>query len=57
MNEILQGFPYNGHDYIFAFVCLTLGISFGIYSRFQKKLNVHNALVAPIGFLVCNLWT
>lgn len=56
-NEILQGFPYNGHDYIFAFVCLTLSISFGIYRRFQKKLNVHNALVAPLvfWFIICGL--
>ena len=56
-NEILQGFPYNGHNYIFAFVCLTLGLTFGIYRRFQKRLNPHNALVAPIvlWFVICGL--
>ena len=56
-DEILQGFPYNGHDYIFAFVCLTLGFSFGIYRRFQRRLNPHNALVAPLvfWFVICGL--
>lgn len=49
-SEILQGFPYNGHNYIFAFVCLSLWITFVVYKRFQKKLNPHNALIAPIVF-------
>ncbi|MGX1024989.1 M20/M25/M40 family metallo-hydrolase [Psychroflexus sp. MBR-150] len=56
-SEILQGFPYNGHNYIFAFVCLTLGLTFLIYTRFQKKLNPQNALIAPIlfWFIICAL--
>lgn len=55
--EILQGFPYNGHDYIFAFVCLSLSFSFAVYARFRKKLNPHNSLVAPIvfWFVICAL--
>lgn len=54
-SEILQGFPYNGHNYIFAFVCLSLWITFFIYRRFEKKLNPHNALIAPIlvWFIIC----
>ncbi len=54
-SEILQGFPYNGHDYIFAFVCFTLSLSFLIYRRFQRNLNVHNAMVAPLffWFVIC----
>jgi len=53
--EILQGFPYNGHSYITAFVSLSLGFCFAIYSRYQRKLNPHNALIAPIivWFIIC----
>lgn len=56
-NEILQGFPYNGHNYIFAFVCLSLSFSFAVYARFRRKLNPHNSLVAPIifWFIICAL--
>lgn len=55
--EILQGFPYNGHDYIFALVCLSIGFTFGIYKRFQKRINPHNAMVAPLlfWFIICGL--
>ncbi|WP_246062519.1 M20/M25/M40 family metallo-hydrolase [Mesohalobacter halotolerans] len=54
-SEILQGFPYNGHNYIFAFVSLSLWVAFLVYRRFHHKLNPHNALVAPIvlWFLIC----
>jgi hypothetical protein len=53
--EILQGFPYNGHNYIFAFVCLCLSFCFFTYIRFRKRLNPHNAMVAPIivWFIIC----
>jgi len=51
-NEILQGFPYNSHNYIFAFVCLTLSFTIAIYSTFRRKLNPHNALIAPIFFWI-----
>lgn len=56
-DEILQGFPYNGHNYIFAFVCLSLSFAFAVYARFRKKLNPHNSLVAPIifWFIICAL--
>ncbi len=55
--EILQGFPYNGHNYIFAFISFSLSFSLAIYSKFQKSLNTHNALVAPIfmWFIICAL--
>lgn len=54
-SEILQGFPYNGHDYIFAFVCICLSINFLIYRMLNRRLNPHNALVAPLSFwlLIC----
>lgn len=53
--EILQGFPYNGHNYIFAFTCFSLSFCLAIYSWFQRKLNPHNAMVAPIvlWFILC----
>lgn len=35
--EIQQGFPYNGHSYIFAFVLLGLGITFLCYHVFSKR--------------------
>ncbi len=46
--EILHGFTYNGHTYIWFFVLLTLGIIFGIYNRFAKKTNVASLLIAPL---------
>lgn len=39
--EIQQGFPYNGHSYIFAFVLLGIGITFlcyHVFSRFKVNL-------------------
>ncbi|MBT8184863.1 MAG: M20/M25/M40 family metallo-hydrolase, partial [Eudoraea sp.] len=45
--DILQGFPYNGHAYIFAFVFLAVSISFWCYHRW-RKLSTPNLLVAPV---------
>jgi len=54
--EIQQGFTYNGHTYIWFFVMLSLGIVFGIYSRFAKNTNVASLLIAPLFFwLVINV--
>jgi hypothetical protein len=54
-NEILHGFPYNGHNYIIAFASLSLSFCLAIYSKFQRNVNPNNALVAPIffWFLIC----
>ncbi len=46
-NDILQGFTYNGHLYIFSFAMLAIGICFFVYLRF-KKLGTPNLLIAPI---------
>lgn len=46
--EILQGFTYNGHFYIAAFVCLTLGVIWFVYGRLAKTLTTVNLLIAPI---------
>jgi len=45
--DILHGFTYNGHTYIFAFVLFSIAVCFWVYHRF-KKLETVNLLVAPI---------
>lgn len=45
-NDILQGFTYNGHDYIGAFVFLSLAISMLFYSNSENK--TENYSVAPL---------
>jgi len=45
-NDILQGFTYNGHDYIGAFVFLSLAISLFFYSNSENK--TENYSVAPL---------
>ncbi len=54
-SEILQGFPYNGHDYIAAFVCLAIAVSLFVYHKAFKPDNVANLLIAPLGLwlIVC----
>lgn len=46
--DILHGFTYNGKDYMFAFLFLTLFVSFFVYSLFAKKENTNNLIIAPI---------
>jgi hypothetical protein len=47
-NEILQGFPYNGHSYLFAFVMLSLSICFFIYRKRTTDFEAMNHAIAPI---------
>ena len=47
-NDLLNGFTYNGHDYIVAFVLLTLSICFAFYQRFSAKKVTINHYVAPL---------
>ncbi|WP_240034543.1 M20/M25/M40 family metallo-hydrolase [Flavobacterium silvisoli] len=47
-NDILQGFTYNGHDYIYAFVSLTLAICFLFYQNDSKRNPEMSQLVAPL---------
>jgi hypothetical protein len=56
-NEILQGFTYNGHDYIYAFVCLTLAICFFFYKNDGKYNPEMNQFIAPlfIWIIICSL--
>ncbi len=53
--EIQHGFTYNGHTYIWFFVFLSIAITFGIYHRFSKNINVASLLITPLFFwLVIN---
>ncbi len=49
-DEILHGFTYNGHAYIWAFAFLAIGICLFVYHKFHKPKNAGNLLVAPIFF-------
>ncbi len=47
-NDLLNGFTYNGHAYIAAFVLLSLAICFLFYNRFSTKKVTMNHYVAPL---------
>ena len=47
-NDMLHGFTYNGHDYIYGFVSLTLTICFFFYRKETKKNAEMNQLIAPL---------
>ncbi|RZJ68558.1 MAG: M28 family peptidase [Flavobacterium sp.] len=47
-SDILQGFTYNGHAYILAFVLLSFGIGFLWYVRTGSETAIGNYTVAPI---------
>ena len=47
-NDILHGFTYNGHDYIGAFVFLSLAISLLFYSNSNSENKTENYSVAPL---------
>lgn len=55
-NDILHGFTYNGHAYIFAFTLFSLGTCFYAYYKF-KVIKTANLLVAPfiIWIVICGL--
>ena len=47
-NDLLNGFTYNGHDYIAAFTLLSLSICFVFYQRFSVKKVTMNHYIAPL---------
>jgi len=55
--EMLHGFTYNGHSYIWMFSLLALGICFWFYHKIYKLENTASLLVGPIfiWFLICVL--
>lgn len=46
-SDILQGFTYNGHAYIFAFALFSLAVCFYMYHKF-RVVKTPNLLIAPI---------
>ncbi|TDE55602.1 M28 family peptidase [Flavobacterium sp. GT3P67] len=46
--DLLNGFTYNGHAYIAAFVLLALAITLAFYNRFSAKKVTMNHYVAPL---------
>jgi hypothetical protein len=50
--DILHGFPYNGHLYIVFFVSLIISVLFWIYKRHFKKGTIPDLMVAPIVFWI-----
>jgi hypothetical protein len=47
-NDLLNGFTYNGHAYIAAFVTLAIAICFLVYRRMGTKMDHLNEYVAPL---------
>ncbi|SHN17705.1 M28 family peptidase [Flavobacterium xinjiangense] len=47
-NDLLNGFTYNGHAYIAAFVLLAIAICFAFYQHFSAKKVTMNHYVAPL---------
>jgi hypothetical protein len=46
--DLLNGFTYNGHDYIAAFILLSLSICFAFYQFFSESKATLNYYVAPL---------
>lgn len=47
-NDILQGFTYNGHDYIYGFVSITIAICFLFYQKESKRNAEMSQMIAPL---------
>lgn len=47
-NDIQQGFTYNGHDYIYGFVSLTLAICFIFYKNESKRKSEMSQMIVPL---------
>jgi hypothetical protein len=47
-NDLLNGFTYNGHAYIGAFVTLSIAICFAFYHHFSETKSTMNHFVAPL---------
>jgi len=50
--DILQGFTYNGHSYMAAFIFLSLGIGFLFYRKYTSENLSMNYSVAPISIWI-----
>ena len=47
-SEILQGFPYNGHLYIWAFALLSTAVCMWLYNKVYKPENTASLAVPPL---------
>lgn len=47
-NEMLHGFTYNGHTYIWAFALLSAGVCMWLYNKVYKPENTASLTVPPI---------
>ena len=47
-NDLLNGFTYNGHSYMAAFILLSLSICFAFYQLFSNKKVTINHYIAPL---------
>ncbi|OXA81882.1 Peptidase family M28 [Flavobacterium aquidurense] len=47
-SDLLNGFTYNGHAYIGAFVTLSIAICFAFYHHFSETKTTMNHFVAPL---------
>ena len=56
-NDILQGFPYNGHYYVAIAVLISIAIFFKAYRSFKNPEELPSILVAPLFFwiVICGL--
>jgi len=55
--DMLHKFTYNGHSYIYAFICVALAICFWMASKFVKSKDTPSLFVAPLFFwLVLNVF-
>lgn len=54
-NDLLNGFTYNGHDYIAAFVLLSLSVCFLMYHLFsEKKVTMNHYVMVLLLWMVIN---
>ena len=47
-DDILQGFTYNGHAYIAAFILLSLSVCFACYGKLKNEAQIANQSIAPL---------
>jgi hypothetical protein len=56
-SDLLNGFTYNGHAYIGAFVTLSIAICFAFYNHFSETKITMNHFVAPLLlWIIINLY-
>jgi hypothetical protein len=54
-NDLLNGFTYNGHDYIAAFILMSLSICFFFYNIMSKpKVTMNHYMIPLLSWIVLN---